>query len=159
MLRQVQTIAGAVIGSVAIAAFVLGAAFSSSERFDAPPLWLVGLQVLAGFAVHLVVEAVGYRTAPLHIETSEADARRQSMRVFMTGTFVRLSLCESIAIGSVVAGFLVDSGGYVGILTGAAVSLALLSLHAWPSARPIHKTAESLERDGARSYLREQLGV
>ena len=32
-------------------------------------------------------------------------------------------------------------------------------MHAWPGDGPIAKTMISLERDGARSYLREQLGL
>ena len=156
MLRQVQTLAGAVMGSVVIAAIVLGVAFPEGERFDAPPLWLVAAQVAAAVVVHLLVEAIGYRTAALHLETSEAEARTMAARAFTSGTVVRLGLCESIALGSVAAAFLVDSGGYVGILTGAAISLALMAVHAWPGDGPIEKTRTSLERDGGRSYLREQ---
>lgn len=159
MLRQVQTLAGAVIASIVVVAIVLGVAFTSDERFEAPPLWLVGAQVAAAVLVHLVVEAIGYRTAALHTETTEPEARALSARAFTTGTIVRLSLCESIALGSVVAGFLVGSGGYVGILTGAAISLALLAVHAWPRASTVDRVATALERDGARSYLREQLGL
>ncbi len=159
MLRQVQILAGAVIGSVVMTALVLGVAFPSNERFDGPPLWLVVIQVLGAGVVHALVEAVGYRAAALHVETTEAEARAQSMRAFTSGTVVRLGLCESIALGSVVAAFLVDTGGYVLILTGAGVSLVLLAVHAWPSDGPIAKTMISLERNGARSYLREQLGL
>jgi len=159
MLRQVQILAGSVMGSVVIAAIVLGVAFPSGERFDAPPLWLVGAQVAAAVVVHLVVEAIGYRTTPLHVESTEAEARVQAMQAFNSGTVVRLGLCESIALGSVVAAFLIDSGGYLSILSGAAISLVLLAVHAWPGDGPIGKTVTSLERNGARSYLREQLGL
>jgi hypothetical protein len=157
MLRQVQTLAGAVMGSVVVAAIVLSVAFSSGERLDAPPLWLVAAQVAAALGVHLVVESIGYRAPALHVETTEAEARTQSVRAFMSGTVLRLALCESVAMGSVVAGFLVDSGGYALILTGAAISLLLLVVHAWPGEGPIGKTVASLERNGTRSYLREQL--
>lgn len=159
MLRQVQILAGAVIGSVVMTAFVLGVAFSSNERFDGPPLGLVVVQVALAGVVHLLVESIGYRAKPLHVETTEAEARVESARAFTSGTVVRLGLCEAIALGSVVAAFLVDSGGYVLILTGSAVSLVLLAVHAWPSDGAIAKTVMSLERNGARSYLREQLGL
>jgi hypothetical protein len=158
MLRQVQTIAGAVVGSLLVAAIAMSAAFPD-DRFEAPPLWLLVAQVAAAFGVHLLVEAIGYRTAALHVETTEAEARALSSRAFTTSTIVRLSLCESIALGSIAAGFLVDSGGYVGILTGAAISLALLAVHAWPRAGAVDRLATALEREGARSYLREQLGL
>jgi hypothetical protein len=34
-----------------------------------------------------------------------------------------------------------------------------MAVHAWPGEGPVGKTQTSLERDGARSYLREQLGL
>ncbi len=159
MLRQVQILVGAVMGSLVIAAIVLSVAFPAGERFDAPPLWLLGAQVAAAVVVHLEVGAIGYRTAALHVETTETEARRLSARAFNSGTVLRLGLCESVALGSVLAGFLIESGGYVVILTGAAISLVLMAVHAWPGDRPINKTVTSLERDGARSHLREQLGL
>ena len=103
------------------------------------------------------MEAIGYRPAPLHVETTEAEARVASVRAFTSGTVLRLALCESIAMGSVVAAFLVESGGYAALLTGALISLVLLAVHAWPGSGPIDKTVLSLERDGARSYLRDQV--
>lgn len=159
MLRQVQTVAGAVMGSLVMIAIALGIAFPEGERFDAPPLWLVAAQVLAAIVVHLAVEAIGYRAPAIHPETGEAEARTISARAFTSGTVLRVGLCESIALASVAAAFLVDSGGYAGFLTGAAISLALMAVHAWPGAGPIEKTLASLERDGGRSYLREQLGL
>ena len=159
MLRQVQILVGAVMGSLVISAIVLSVAFSSGERFDAPPLWLVGAQLAAAVVVHLEVGVFGYRTPPLHVETTETEARQLSARAFNSGTVLRLGLCESVALGSVLAGFLIESGGYVAIQSGAAISLVLMAVHAWPSDGPIDRTATSLERDGARSYLREQLGL
>lgn len=159
MLRQVQILAGAVMGSLVMIAIALGIAFPDGERFDAPPLWLIGAQVAAAVVVHLLVEAIGYRAGAIHPETGEAEARGQAMHSFTSGTVLRLGLCESIALASVAAAFLVDTGGYVGFLTGAAVSLALMAVHAWPGTGPIGKTATNLERDGGRSYLREQLGL
>ncbi len=159
MLRQVQILVGAVMGTLVIAAIVLSVAFSAGERFDAPPLWLVGAQLAAAGVVHLEVGAIGYRTTALHVETTETEARQLSARAFKAGTVLRLGLCESVALGSVLAGLFVESGGYVVILSGAALSLVLMAVHAWPSDGPIDRAVTSLERDGARSYLREQLGL
>ena len=87
MLRQVQTLAGAVMGSLVMIAIAFGIAFTEGERFDGPALWLVAAQVLA------------------------------------------------------------------------AISPVLMAVHAWPGAGPIEKTRASLEREGGRSFLREQLGL
>jgi len=159
MLRQVQTIAGAVMGSLVMIAIALGVAFPEGERFDAPPLWLIAAQVAAAVVVHLLVEAIGYRTPAIHPETGDAEARTESARAFNSGTVLRLGLCESIALASVAAAFLVGTGGYAVFLSGAAVSLVLMAVHAWPGAGPIGKTVTSLERDGGRSHLRELLGL
>jgi hypothetical protein len=159
MLRQVQTIVGAFMSSLVVGAIVVASVVPDDDRFDVPPLWLIGAQVLAAVVVHLAVETVGYRAPAIPPGTPEAEARTLAARAFTTGTVLRLGLCESIALGSVAAAFLVEPGGSVGCLTGAAVSLALMGVHAWPGEGPVGKTVTSLERDGARSYLREQLGL
>jgi hypothetical protein len=159
MLRQVQMVAGAVMASLVLIAIALVVVFPEDERFDSPPLWLVGAQVAAAVVVHLLVEAIGYRTPAIHPETGEAEAGVEATRAFTTGTLLRVALCESIALTSIVAAFLVETGGYLGFLTGAAVSLALMAVHAWPGSGPIDKTVISLEREGGRSHLRERLGL
>ena len=159
MLRQVQMLAGAVMASLLMIGVALVVAFPEDERFDAPPLWLVGAQVAAAVVVHLLVESIGYRTAAIHPETGEAESAVEATRAFTAGTLLRVAMCESIALASIVAAFLVDSGGYLGFLTGAAISLALMAVHAWPGSGPIDKTVISLEREGGRSYLRERLGL
>lgn len=159
MLRQVQMVAGAVMASLVFIAVALAVVFPEGERFDAPPLWLIGAQVAAAVVLHLLVEAVSYRARPIHPETDQAAARIEAARAFTSGTVLRLGLCESIALASIAAAFIIETGGYVGFLTGAAVSLALMTVHAWPGKGPVQKTAASLERDGGRSYLREQLGL
>lgn len=158
MLRQVQMIVGSVMGSLVILAIALSTAFPDG-RFAAPPLWLLGAQVAAAVAIHLLVEAVGYRTAALHVETPESEARLASGRAFQAGCIVRASLCEAIALGSLATAFLLDDGGYAGLLTGTGISLALMAAHAWPRPAGIDRTAAALEREGARSYLREHLGL
>src|SRR5689334_24243313 len=114
MLRQIQTIVGAVIGTLIVIAIALPTLYVDSDRFAAPPLWLLGAQVAAALVVHLLVEAIGYRASPLDPETPEIEARAASARAFTASTVVRVSLCEAVALGSIVAALLVDDGGYVG---------------------------------------------
>ena len=159
MLRQVQLLAGAVMASLVMIALVLFFVFPADERLDAPPLWLVGAQVVAAVVLHLLVEATGYRTRAIHPETDPASAGAEATQAFIAGTIRRAALCESIALASVVGAFLVTSGGYAGLLTGAGISLALMAVHVWPGRGPVEKTVISLERDGGRSELRERLGL
>jgi hypothetical protein len=160
MISQLRTLAGSMMGSLVVIAVALYFVLvTPAHGLEAPPLWLLGAQVAAGVVVHLVVESVGYRARAIPPGTSEAEARILAAGAFTSGTMLRFALCESIALASVAAAFLVESGGYAGYLTGAAVSLLLMSVHAWPGEGPISKTLTSLERDGARSYLREYLGL
>jgi hypothetical protein len=115
--------------------------------------------VVAALLVHLVVESIGYRTPAIHPETGEAQAGVEAGQAFTAGTVRRLAMSESIALASVAAAFLVDTGGYFAFLTGAVISLALMLVHAWPGTGPIDKSVLSLERDGGRSHLRERLGL
>jgi len=160
MISQLRTLASSMMGSlVMIAVALFFVLVTPTEELEAPPLWLLGAQVAAGVVVHLLVESVGYRARAIPPGTTETEARRLAGAAFTTGTVLRFALCESIAFASVAAAFLVESGGYAGYLTGAAVSLLLMAVHAWPGEGPVGKTQTSLERDGARSYLREQLGL
>jgi hypothetical protein len=70
----------------------------------------------------------------------------------------RFALAESIAIVSVALCFVVPEGGYVLLLLGCATSLVLMAVHVFPWKRPVGKVADALERDGARSGLREVFG-
>jgi hypothetical protein len=160
MISQQRTLVGSMMGSLVIVAVVLYFALvTPAHGLELPPLWLVGAQVAAGIVVHLVVESVGYRAGAIPPGTAEQEARTWAAAAFTTGSVLRFGLCESIALASVGAAFLVEPGGYAGYLTGAAISLLLMAVHAWPGEGPVGKTQTSLERDGARSYLREQLGL
>lgn len=160
MIAQQRTLVGSMMGSLVIIAIALYFVLvTPSHGLEAPPLWLAGAQVAAGIVAHLLVESVGYRAPAIPPGTPEGEARTRAAAAFTTGNILRFGLCESIALGSVAAAFVVESGGFVGYLTGAAVSLVLMAVHAWPGERPIGKIQASLERDGARSYLREQLGL
>ena len=143
------------MGALVVIALAVSGAFPSGERFEAPPLWLFAAQLAAAVVVHVLVTVVGYRVPALAPGTDEATAGQ----AFLRGTIVRMSMCESIALASLAAAFAVDSVGYVAVLSGTAVALVLLLVHAWPHSGPVERTVAALERDGARSHLRERLGL
>ncbi|WP_134738252.1 hypothetical protein [Nocardioides sp. 503] len=124
---------------------------------DAPQLWVVGALVAAGVALHLLITLVGYRTPAIAPGTPPDVAGRTSAGALSAGTMLRAALSESVALASVALAFLVSEGSYVTYLVGAAVSLALFVLHAFPTARTVDRTQASLERAGGTSYLRERL--
>lgn len=136
--------------------FVLG---TQDDGLAAPSLLVPLVQVAAAVAVHVVLEAVGYRADPLDPSLPEDDAARKAREVWQTGMILRFALSEFIAIASIAAAFIVAEGGYVTYLFGAIVSLALMFLHVWPGARPVGKVAAALEERGQSSHLRETFGV
>lgn len=71
---------------------------------------------------------------------------------------LRFALSEVIAIASLVAAFVVE-GGILTYAVGAVVSLVLMAVHVWPSARPVGRVADALEAAGRRTTLREEFGV
>lgn len=136
--------------------FVLG---TSETAYDVPPAWLLGAQVVAALAIHLLLTAVGYRTPAIAPGTPPDQAATRSAAAFSSTTILRMVLSESIAIVSVAAAFIVTQGEYVAYLTGALLALALLAFHAFPRERTISKVQASLEREGGTSFLREKLGA
>lgn len=158
MLRQVQLVVGSVMSSLVVIAIALSTAFTD-DRFAAPPLWLLAVQVVAAVGIHLLVETIGYRTPALPPGTDAAEAGTTSSQALVRGTILRVAMCESIALASVAAAFVVEEGGYAGLLTGVVIALVLMAVHAWPRTAVVDRTAQSLERDGARSHLHERLGL
>jgi hypothetical protein len=160
MAQTTRILAGGLMGALVVMAIALYAVLSvTSDVAATPPLWLVGAQVAAGLSVHYFNEAVGYRTPAIPPGTPREAAETQARVAFQSAMVRRFAFSEAIAIGSIVAAFIVSSGGFLGYVSGALVSLALMVVHVWPWARPVARTAASLERDGARSYLLEAFGL
>lgn len=160
MLITLRTVVLAVSSSLFFIALALYFVLGTGETaFDLPPAWVLGGQVVVAVAIHLLLNAVGYRTPAIAPSTPPDRAGSQSAAAFSSTTFLRMAFAESIAIASIAAAFLVPQGEYVTFLTGAVLGLALLAFHAVPSERTIAKVQASLERDGGVSHLRESLGA
>jgi len=158
--QQHRVLAGSLAGGVLVLAvamwFVLG---SADDALAAPPLALLVALPVVGVVVHVVLDVIGYRPAPLDPALRADEAAREAMVRYQTGTVLRFAVSESVAIVAIAASFVVSSGGYLLVLGGCAVTLVLVAVHVWPWRRPVDRTATALERDGARSGLRETFGV
>ena len=77
---------------------------------------------------------------------------------YQAALFRRMSVAELPLLISLALAF-VTYGGFYLVLFGAAVTLNLLVVHVWPTERSVDRTAASLELGGARSHLREALGL
>lgn len=161
MVKQHYTIlAGALMSALVFLPvalyFVLGTAEGALET---PSLLVLAAPVVAGIGIHVLLEAVGYRTAAITPGTPDEEARKSALAHFQSAMVLRFALTEGIAFASIGLAFVVSEGGYLLVLLGCATSLALMALHVWPGARPVDKTAASLEREGAQSRLREAFGL
>ncbi|GAA4675266.1 hypothetical protein [Nocardioides nanhaiensis] len=155
-MQQHRTVVGAVMGSLVVIGLTLWVTLPPDEALSAPdPVAAAGL-VVAGLALHLVIEAVGYRAPALPPGQDTATTSRQAGERLMSGTVLRLALSETIAFVALALTFVLTPSTILTYAVGAVVSLALLARHAWPSARVVDRVATALEADGARSGLREQ---
>ena len=126
---------------------------------EVPPLWVPAAQLLAGFSVHLLLDAVGYRTLPLDSSLSDNDAKAQSRLRFQAATTMRFAFSEAIAIASIVLAFVLVEGGFLVYAVGMVVALVLMIVHVWPWSRPVGRFADNLEAAGKPSGLREAFGI
>jgi hypothetical protein len=145
------------VGATVAALFLMAVALMFVLGFGAPDLWAVVLLLVAGAVMYALLETVGYRVRPISRELPAEQAREAAVASFRSSVMLRLSLAESVALVGLVLAFV---AGRTVLLydIGAAVSVLLLAVHVWPSMRSVDKVVSGLERDGARTGLRELLG-
>lgn len=155
-----RMLAGSLMSALFVIALALYFVFSGMEDpWATPPLFIPVAQVAAGIAVHFFLETIGYRTAALDPSLSEEDAASSGRKAWQSTMVLRFALSEFVAIASLAAAFVVSDGGYLTYIGGLLVSVVLMAIHVWPSARPVGKLADALERAGRSSHLRETFGV
>ena len=151
-----RILAGSLMGALVVIGVALSVVLPAPESF---PLGALAVQVIAGVAAHLLLEAVGYRTPALSTALTDDDAAAQARTRWQSLMIMRFAIAEFIAIASVAAAFVLPDGGILTYLGGAVVSLVLMVVHVWPGARSVGKVAEALEAGGKPSGLREAFGL
>ena len=136
------------VGALMAALVFIGIALLFVLPLDqAPPLWVPLAQLAAGAGIHLVLEAIGYRTprssppstrTPPPRRRSCATSRGCSCASPVRGRRDRLDR----------AGLRPAHGWWVVYGVGAVVSLVLMVVHVWPWSRPVGKAADALESSG-----------
>jgi hypothetical protein len=161
MVKQTSTVlAGALMSALVVIPLALWFVVGSDPDATAMPSpLLLAAPVVAGVAVHVLLEAIGYRTQPIAPGTPYDEATAQSLMRWQTQMVQRFAFSEVIAIATVALCFVLAEGGYLVLLVGCATSLVLMAVHVYPWSRPVGKFAASLEKDGGRSGLREAFGM
>jgi hypothetical protein len=151
--RSLITVFGALLGSVPMITLVCWFVLAADGLGDFPAAWsLVAVAVVAGGA-YAVSEFAGFRAPALPPGGDPAAIGQASFQRFVTSSYLRWAVCESVFMVGVALGFAVDSVWPV--LLGAVLALPLLWWEAWPDQRNQARFAAALERGGARSYLQE----
>ena len=161
MLQQLRLLAAMLMGALVVLGVAAYAVLSAiSDATELPPATVMLAQVAAGAAIHFFCEATGYRAPALAAGLPRDEAETASRLAFQSGMIKRFAFAEALALVSLAAAFAEFGGAnFLGYVTGALVSLALMAVHVWPGERAVGRTMAALERDGARSYLREALGL
>ncbi len=137
--------------------FVLSGTFAGDET---PFPWLFLAVVAAlGVVVGLVITVIGYRAAPLPTGLPAAEAAARARTAYTSRLFLRMALAEIPLLVSMALAFVTSRDGFYVVLLGAVVSVVLMLVHVWPTERSVDRVADSLERGGTRSYLREALAL
>jgi hypothetical protein len=151
-----RLLAGSLMGALVVIGVALSVVLPAPDTFPLAPL---AVQVLAGVAAHLLLDAVGYRTPALATDLTDDQAAAQARTRWQALMIMRFAIAEFVAIASVAAAFVLPNGSILTYLGGAVVSLVLMVVHVWPGARPVGKVADALEAGGRRSGLREAFGL
>jgi hypothetical protein len=151
-MQTLRFLVGAVIGAL----FLMAVALMFVLGLGTPPLLTLFLLLLLGAGAYLVIETVGYRVKPLAPDLSEDAARQEGMKQFQSSLMRRLALAESVAVIGILLAFIAKTVLVYDV--AAAISILLLLIHVWPSERSVDRVVADLERDGARTGLREMLG-
>lgn len=146
-LVVLSTVAGlaALFGVLAI----MGFTFTRTET-----LW-IALPLVLGFADVVLVPAVGTTVRPIPYGVSPEDARRISVRVLHTVTFLRFALAEAPALFGLAASIVAQS--MLPYAIGFLFAVPLLSLFVYPRERVVNEVRDRLESGGAASHLWEGL--
>ena len=156
-LRTLRFMVGALIAAPLV--IVVAMWFVLGHTLTDPTPWPFVIAVVAiGLIGEVVLRTYGYRTVVLPRGLSPEETIARSRLSYQAALFRRMSVAELPLLIALAMSF-VTYGGFYLVLFGAAVTLNLLVVHVWPTQRSVDRTAASLELGGARSHLREALGL
>ena len=158
LARTSQTLALSFMSIVVVLGVLVAFSIPDAD-LRLPPVYVIAGQVVAGVVIGLLGTTIGFRTVPIAAGTPPEEASREGMQKHQTSMILRLVLSEVVALASLALAFVLDEGQLVTYVVGAVVSLALMGLFAYPSARTVRRIEASLDSAGARSRLAEEFGV
>lgn len=155
MLGGAQMSALVIIG-IALSA-VVGHHNTSVPAAQSPSGWVYLVIVGLGVAAAGMVQAVGYRLPALSPGLDEMEARKTGLQAYQRTMTLRFAISESVAIVAIVLTFAQNSDSVLPYVLAAAISMALLAYHVWPSDSLIERVQTRLDRDGGHSRLADAM--
>lgn len=157
--RTVRTLVLAFAGTLVMLT-VVSTILLPLDEADAPPPLALAAFLLAPLLALLVIEAIGYRAAPLDAGSADGGLERvqtQAVARFMPGQMLRLALAEAPLLALLALSFVLPYGPWP-LLVALVPGIAVLLFVAWPTRRNVQRVADALEAEGTRSYLPEAFG-
>jgi hypothetical protein len=154
-LRAQQTMIGAVMGGLVVLAALFGGVVLGLHGY--PPTWVPWVLGAIAVAAHAVCTVAGYRVAAIAPGTPAEEAAVTGRLAFQQSTFLRLAVCEAVALIGIVLAFAVRPQTGMTVVIGVVLALVLFLVHVWPSSRVVATVERSLDRDGGRSFLADTL--
>ncbi|MCH1866280.1 hypothetical protein [Nocardioides sp. CFH 31398] len=156
MRQSVTTLASTLIG----APLIVTVAIYFAATNDPGAEWGIWPYVVPVLSVAGIVaaELVGYTVPPIPAGTEPDRARALAVERFRTGMILRFALVEAPFVVTVALAFAFPTPEPV-LLVGLSAALTCLGLafHCYPWSRPVGRTADALEADGAKTTLRADL--
>ena len=123
----------------------------------APSAWIYLVILLLGLVAAVVVQFLGYRLPAISPNADPAEARSTGLQAYQKAMFLRFAIVEVVAIISIALLFTSRSNTVLPYVVGAAISLALMAYHVWPSDALINRVQDKLDRNGGRSDLADAM--
>ncbi len=141
-----------VIIGIAVAA-VLGHPKAGAAADHSASGWVYAVIVVLGVGAAGIVQAVGYQVPALSPGLDESEARRSGLQTYQQTMFLRFAISETVAIIALALTFSQNSSSVLPYVLAAAISMALMAYHVWPSDSLIERVQARLDRNGGRSRL------
>ena len=146
-------IASTMLATPVMLGIVLFVMVPAEDRFLVPPTWVLVAQFAGAAVLFVLCEFLFYRAPAVQPGTDPAEAQQLAMNAYQSSFFVRLAVCELLAVASLAAAFVIAPVSWLTYVGGGVLSVLLLVVHVLPTERTFAKTRESLEREDARVPL------
>lgn len=156
-IASLRILAGSLCAAPAIILLAMYFVLGVEPDAFSPPVWAPVVPLALGVVLGATAVTVGFRAAPVHPSTPPQEAAATGAQTFQSLMILRFALCEAPMIVGLAVGFVVSEGGFLVVLVGCLVTLALLLALTLPSGWQVDRVQAALEADGARVPLDDHL--